>query len=39
MGVMAYLRSLPGDAVLLDVFRAYPTWSLAIQQATAQFFG
>ena len=24
MGVMAYLRSLPGDAVLLDVFRAYP---------------
>jgi uncharacterized peroxidase-related enzyme len=24
MGVMAYLPSLPGDAVLLDVFRAYP---------------
>ena len=24
VGVMAYLPSLPGDAVLLDVFRAYP---------------
>jgi uncharacterized peroxidase-related enzyme len=24
IGVMAYLPSLPGDAVLLDVFRAYP---------------
>lgn len=24
MGVMAYLPSLPGDAVLLDVLRAYP---------------
>lgn len=23
-GVMAYLPSLSGDAVLLDVFRAYP---------------
>jgi hypothetical protein len=24
MSVMTYLPSLPGDAVLLDVFRAYP---------------
>jgi alkylhydroperoxidase family enzyme len=24
MGAMTYLPSLPGDAVLLDVFRAYP---------------